>query len=470
MDRPVIYGQEQPRSYDVLWGWRNALIALGWLENDVAGASTTVVSGMAASPTGPTSLVVNLAAGRVYQNAQIDPTAYGSLTADTNMVQQQGNVGAQSVTLTTAGLSSGQSRWALIEVGYSQVDSIPSSDPTGGLLYYYNSANPATPYQGPGGSGTTQNTLRSATGTVSVVYGAVAATGTEVPPNPSAGYVPLYLIDLAFGQTTISSGQIIVAGPSVGTGVPNNYPYAPFLAGLLNSHHSGTTGQAPKINLPTETQGILPLANTLVSSALSGGGIKTTYVYAGNPNGFVAGVAGVPGVSPPDSCVDSTTGAEYNCTTTGPPGSAVWVSAAGGSLGTAASKAASNNSDPALASITGGVTVNHLAGFADTNGSIKDMGSIVGSIGSTGYQTLPGGLILQWGNGVTTSGGSAAITFPLAFPNAYFSAQATNVSSSSGVPAAGNYMGVGNATATGMNVGAESGSSGVAFNWLALGN
>ena len=46
------------------------------------------------------------------------------------------------------------------------------------------------------------------------------------------------------------------------------------------------------------------------------------------------------------------------------------------------------------------------------------------SLTSSGYATLPGGLILQWGFGTFGSGGSA-ILFPITFPNAVFSITAT---------------------------------------------
>jgi hypothetical protein len=39
------------------------------------------------------------------------------------------------------------------------------------------------------------------------------------------------------------------------------------------------------------------------------------------------------------------------------------------------------------------------------------------SLAASGYQKLPGGLILQWGK-VTFSGGLASATFPIAFPAA----------------------------------------------------
>ena len=46
------------------------------------------------------------------------------------------------------------------------------------------------------------------------------------------------------------------------------------------------------------------------------------------------------------------------------------------------------------------------------------------SFGTSGYQKLPNGLIIQWGGPVTVpaSGGSAKVTFPIAFPNAFLQA------------------------------------------------
>ena len=45
-----------------------------------------------------------------------------------------------------------------------------------------------------------------------------------------------------------------------------------------------------------------------------------------------------------------------------------------------------------------------------------------GSLSTSGWQRLPGGLILQWG---TMSGSSVTITFPIAFTTACFSVVAT---------------------------------------------
>ena len=331
MDRSTIYTEEQGRSFDILWLQKDAMSAIGGLQVGVMGTNTTVVDGLAATPTGPASLVVNLAAGHIYEQAEADATAWGSLSSDATVIQQQGYAAAQTVTLATTGLSSGQNRWALIQAQFEQVDAVRSGDPTGGLLYYWNSANPDDPLEGPGGGATIQNTVRQGVCSITVIYGAAATTGAEVPPNPSVGNVPLYLIDLTYGQTQITSGEIIVAGPSVGPNVPSNYPGAPFVAGLLNSHHNGKAGQAPKIKLTSaeEVQGILPMANLPASSALSGSGLSACYTYAGNPNGHVAGVTGVAGVSPPDICYDTVNAIIWICTTTGNAASAVWKSVNG---------------------------------------------------------------------------------------------------------------------------------------------
>jgi hypothetical protein len=194
------------------------------------------------------------------------------------------------------------------------------------LRPYFNTNNPSQPFEGPNNDGASQPTKRKATITIQIIYGSPASTGSEVPPNPTAGWVPLYLADLAFNRTTVVSGQILVARPSVGASVPNNYPGAPFLAGLLNQHHKGIPGQAPQIDLTSEVKNILPLLNLLVSST-SGGGIPVIKLHAGNPNGNVAGNANVNGAS--DLCIDTTGQLLYFCSATGTSSTAVWTSVAG---------------------------------------------------------------------------------------------------------------------------------------------
>ena len=132
----------------MLWGWRDTLISTSYLQQDLCGNTTTVVSGFAATPSSPTSLVINLTAGRVYEQAAVDTTQYGLIPADADLIMQQGYAAAQPVTLSTAALSAGQSQWALVEVAFAQVDVIRANDPTGGVLYYWNSATRRCHFRG----------------------------------------------------------------------------------------------------------------------------------------------------------------------------------------------------------------------------------------------------------------------------------------------------------------------------------
>lgn len=259
MFRQIIYTGEQLRGYDFAQAETHAMIAICNAVQAMLGQNTAVAWGMTASGTGA-NLVVSLTRGGIFEVAPIDATTAGLLVQNTNPILQQGAIEASTVTLSTSGISGGQSRYTLIQAQFNQSDGIPASDPTSGNLPFYNSANPSSPIFA------SANTQRQGIVTIGLKNGTAAATGTEVPPNPDTGWVPLYLIDLAFGQTTVSTGQILTAGPSVGINVPSNYQYAPFLSGLLNSHHSGNAGQAPKINLALEVQGILGIANLPAAS------------------------------------------------------------------------------------------------------------------------------------------------------------------------------------------------------------
>lgn len=51
---------------------------------------------------------------------------------------------------------------------------------------------------------------------------------------------------------------------------------------------------------------------------------------------------------------------------------------------------------------------------------LPDMTSFAASLSGSGWQKLPGGLIIQWGQVLSNSGGFAPWTYPIAFPNACF--------------------------------------------------
>lgn len=254
MDRTIIDPLEQMRDFDFVSFEHDVLLGFGFIANDfLSQLPSPVVAGFPATQTSTPSLSINLGAGRVYASAAADATGSGSIPQDlTNVVQQGINTGQ---TLTLVPPAVGQSQWNLIQVQYQQGDAVRSGDPNAGLVPFYNSSNPTQPNY------TQINTVRQARAIVQVIQGSAATTGSEVPPQPTSGWTPMYLVDLSGGQTAISTSQIIKTGPSVGTGVPNNYPVAPFIAGLQASHHNGNPGQAPKINLTREVTGVLPYSN-----------------------------------------------------------------------------------------------------------------------------------------------------------------------------------------------------------------
>ncbi|MCH4575008.1 gp53-like domain-containing protein [Achromobacter xylosoxidans] len=89
-----------------------------------------------------------------------------------------------------------------------------------------------------------------------------------------------------------------------------------------------------------------------------------------------------------------------NNTTNPDTGGANWIALAAGIASAAQAQAMTDN--------TVGLTPLRLAdAFKGSNQALA----------SSGFQKLPGGLILQWGNGTTSTGGSASIVLPVAFPN-----------------------------------------------------
>ena len=332
MDRPIAYSLEQIRSFDTLWGYEYNVIGAGNINQMILGSNGTYVQDIVATATAPASLTINLTTGFITQLAPVDATAYGSLSANSQQIMQQGPSIITSVDVTpyVAAIGSGQQRYVLIQAGYKQIDSIAPGDPNGGVLPYININNPTQPFYGPNNSGVPQNTLRQAICDVNVIPGSVATTGTEVPPDPSSGYVPLYLIDLYQNQTQVTNMNILPAGP---VATAPSYPVAPWLAGLLNSHHDGAPGQAPQIILTTgdtcEVQGHLGVDHMVASN--STGAVAAFKTYAGNPNTHLAGNANVNGAS--DLCWDSVGLVLYICSATGTSTTAVWTAAGGGGGG-----------------------------------------------------------------------------------------------------------------------------------------
>lgn len=103
-------------------------------------------------------------------------------------------------------------------------------------------------------------------------------------------------------------------------------------------------------------------------------------------------------------------------------------------------------SDLIFADQTGGLTsitlnpgdtlalvTNNVSGWGVLSGSavLKNSSQFGRLLSSAGYQKLPGGLIIQWGNIATSGSGGVTLTYPIAFPNAVVSGSMQLVSSPS---------------------------------------
>lgn len=233
MDRPIVYPDEGAADTDLLRGWKAAMVAHGWLIQAVLGTNTWV-AGCGCTP--GTGLTVSVAPGAIFAQEQTDATAYGTLGTDTTLLMKEGLLLAASVLSCPAPGTSGQSINYLIEAQYQDVD--------GGslVLPYYNSANPALPYSGPGNTGTSQPTLRQGVLALQVKAGTAATTGSQTTPAPDSGWVGLWVVTVANGAVSISTGNI------------SQYPYAPFIGPALPQKEIFTYDQSGAGNSPNLTQ------------------------------------------------------------------------------------------------------------------------------------------------------------------------------------------------------------------------
>ncbi len=211
MDRNIVYPGSIPLDTDILGLNQNAMVALGALTSAVLG-NNVVADGLACTPTLPASLTVNIGPGSITQLSAVDVSAYGSIPANTGEQIVKMGIILQSTSFTLASpVTSGQSINYLIEAAFSETDASPV------VLPYVNAASPSQPYSGPSNSGTAQNTQRIQRVQLQLKPGAAAISGTQAMPAVDAGWVGLYMITVNYGQTTVTTNNIMI------------YPDAPFI-------------------------------------------------------------------------------------------------------------------------------------------------------------------------------------------------------------------------------------------------
>jgi hypothetical protein len=295
------------------------MIAQGYALESVFGDSTCV-SGLAATPY-VTGLGVNIGRGQITQLMDIDDTSYGSIPPDTSdaLLKQGINITSTPISL-SAPTTGGYSQNFLIEAKLTESDSGST------VLPYYNSLNPSDPYSGPDNSGDAQNTLRIQRVTLQTKAGTPAPANTQNTPGVDAGWVPLYIVTVNAGQSTISPTQIARAAN------------APFVAQLtqVNKKLSGNTSiyvspfgsDSNSGLLPGDALQTLQAASNKISASIdmNGFGItinlasSTAYapaVFSGAPTGFgpnsyvkiVGSTAQIQSTAPQSAAIDVINGA-----------------------------------------------------------------------------------------------------------------------------------------------------------------
>lgn len=299
MDRQIIYVGQIPQDTDLLLTNKNTMIGLGMALRAILGTGT-VVDGLACTATGPASLQVIVGPGSIYSQQNVDGTAYGSLGSDTaHQIMKQGiNIGPLNLTCAAPG-TVGQSVNYLIQAAYQDTDTGST------VLPYYNSSNPAVAYNGPANSGVSQNTIRQGQCIVSAKAGVAATTGSQTTPAPDAGYVGLWVVTVANGQTTITSPNIVVA--SGAPFIPFNLPNIPLRTRLTanTNFYVSTTGNDSNNGLSSTTAWLTGqrAANVLQNSYDLNGYIATVNLATGTYTGGVTVNGPFTGATGPGSVV-----------------------------------------------------------------------------------------------------------------------------------------------------------------------
>jgi hypothetical protein len=405
MKRKIVYVGSIPQDVDLLDTNRNLLISIGHVLQDMLGTST-LFSGLGCVPTAPAGMTVNVNPGRAYSMQSVDAGSYGSLAADAHQIVKQGilldAVNFSCPAPTTAGYSVNY----LVQGAFQEVD-------TGSVvLPYYNASNPASAYNGPNGTATSQATARDNTVQLSLKAGVAATTGAQITPTPDAGFTGLWVISVPYGATTITSGNI------------SQYSGAPFLSASLlsmiqqNGLYAVATGTAnahvAAFNpaLTTRTDGMVlrykaPAANT--GALTFNDGLGAVAVVGAAHSALQGGETAANG----DAWV------QWNSSIGG--GSYVLIDSTGG----AAQVAPATQSQHAV-----------------------NLGQFPSSLSANGYQKLPSGLIIQWGSLPTLAANSSVnVTYPIAFPNGLLAFSCVGGATTAGAGIATNYnaSGTGNA-------------------------
>lgn len=206
MNRLIIQTGQEVLDTDLLNVQRWTMMALGYLAEGLVGGggSLTWASQFDIAPTSPASLSFTLSRGALFtiNGTVVDANNFGILSADTNPLMKFAINEAPTTFTLTPPSTSGYSINYLIEAQFAETDAVPV------VLPFYNASNPSIVLWGPGGQGAQNNTQRLQTVTLALKAGTAATTGTQTTPATDAGFVPLYVVPVAYGQTSLTTANL----------------------------------------------------------------------------------------------------------------------------------------------------------------------------------------------------------------------------------------------------------------------
>lgn len=363
MDRVQVWSGAQARAVDLLLSERNTMIALAKLTEMLLGTGT-LVAGLSCVPTSPASMSVQVNAGQIFSLQNLDSTAFSSLPLDnTHQIVKQG-IMLDAVALGCAAPgTSGQSINYLVQAAFQEVDGGST------VLSYYNSANPTSPYSGPSNSGAANYTLRQDQCVVTVKAGTAATTGSQTTPAPDSGNVGLWVVTVANGASTITSGNI--------------------------NAYSGAPTTIPKLQT--------------IPAAIQDNGYSWGGSAGGSANSLTASISPTPTLTAGLNVLVKATAANTGAATLNLNGlGAVNI------LNVDGSALVANE-------ITSGMILDLLYDgtefiLLNGNATAAAIGNLMGgSIVSPGYKKFPDGSIVQGGQTTLTSGQTVTVAYPVSF-------------------------------------------------------
>lgn len=236
--RVITYTDSVPYEEDILNSNMFRMADIAKLAETILGTGTgnsTKVVGGACTPTISPSLAVNIAPITIYQDEAYDATDYGVIPADTDdILYKQGiNLGVTAVTGFTAPVIVDTTNYYLIQAEIDTNDIDDLSRP------YYDVDNPAVPIFA------SNPYFRVDSVSIS------KKVSTSSTPAPDAGNVGLWAVSVAYGQSSITSGNITPYSTTEG---------APFITEGLTQKLSQTTADLRYVTKQNEQNGVFVYA------------------------------------------------------------------------------------------------------------------------------------------------------------------------------------------------------------------